>query len=108
MVTPRQQAIVANTKLLAVLKNSVETIKSIPETQVREYHTILDKIKRETEIDFTGCRVTDSDIQQVLLSFDSFKGERNFSKEKFAPKLLFVDKINRALKALEAGLTAKA
>ncbi len=107
MPTPRQQAIVRGTQLLASAKKNVESAKAVPETQIREYHAILSQIKTDTGIDTAPFRIPDSDIQPMLTSFDSFKGQRIFSKEKYAPKLLFVDKINAVLKALEAGLAAK-
>ncbi len=107
MPTPRQQAIVRGTQLLAAIKKNAETARSVPETQIREYHAVLDKIKTETGIDTAPYRMGDSDVQCILTSFDSFKGQRIFSKEKYAPKLLFLDKINGVLKALEAGLAAK-
>ncbi len=84
MPTPRQQAIVHGTQLLASVKRNTESAKSVPETQIREYHAILDKVKTETGIDTTSFRIADSDIQPILTSFDSFKGQRIFSKEKYA------------------------
>ncbi len=107
MATPRQQAIVRSTQLLAAVKKSAESAPSVPETRIREYHAVLDKIKTETGIDTASYRIADTDIQPVLTSFDSFKGQQVFSKEKYAPRPLFMDRINGALKALEAGLAAK-
>ncbi len=107
MATPRQQAIVRSTQLLAGVKKGAESAPSVPETRIREYHAVLDKIKTETAIDTVPFRIADGDMQPILTSFNSFKGEKVFSKEKYAPKLLFLEKINGALKALEAGLAAK-
>ncbi len=94
MATPRQQAIVRSTQLLAAVKKSAEGGTSVPQTQIREYHAVLDKIKSETAIDTAPYRIGDADMQPILTSFDTFKGQKVFSKEKYASRPLFMDRIN--------------
>ena len=85
----------AHAKLVA-LRNNIADMHSVNETYVTEYHASLDLLEG-IGIDVSDFRISSSEIQPLLTSWNIYDGSKTYSSAKFVPKALILTKLDSVL-----------
>lgn len=103
----RDKLLRAYTKLLS-LREQIDkmTTKNVPETSVRKFHNVLDRLE-DVGIDVAEYRIPDSEITPIVksiqtLTFDNRPSGPTYSEEKYVDKSSILTELDAILSYLKA------
>lgn len=96
MVENKQDALLRAYATLSSLRKNIDqmTAYSVPETYVREFNTVLDKLEG-IDIDVADFRIPDSEVKPRVTS-TSYRG-KTYSEEKYVERSLILIKLDAIL-----------